>query len=108
MFHARIWLDLVDMFHVGTCSTHCHTPILHPIYQSLQVLQTIHSVSSAATSIHKYAGECIGTKLSEGNERDFDEATLKAGQNILGAQMSAFKGESQAGMNMGKARKVCD
>jgi len=90
-------------------STHCHTPPLHPPTPvSLQVLQTIYGVSSIATSLHKYAGECIGTKISEGNERDFDEATLKAGQNILGAQMSAFKGESQSGMNMGKARKVCD
>ena len=73
-----------------------------------QVLQTLYGVSSAATSIHKYAGECIGTKLSEANERDFDEATLKAGQNVLGAQMGAFKGDSQSGMNMGKTRKVCD
>lgn len=84
------------------------TADLYEAQNMSQVLQTIYAVSSAASSIHKYAGECIGTKLSEGNERDFDEATLKAGQNILGAQMGAFKGESQAGMNIGKARKVCD
>ena len=73
-----------------------------------QVISTIYAVSSVASSAKGYGGPCIGTKIAEKNERDFDEATLNAGKFVLGGQMGYTEGESQSGMNIGKTRKVVD
>ena len=47
-------------------------------------------------------------KKSEKNVRDFSEEQLKAGQSIISLQYGTNKGASQAGMNMGKQRKIID
>merc|ERR1712059_107840 len=84
------------------------TADLYETQNMSQVLQTITACSSVATSKHGYEGMCIGVKLSEENAREFDQATIDAGKAILGGQTGWNKGETQAGMSMGKARKVID
>jgi len=84
------------------------TADLYEVQNMAQVISCIYAVSSVATSKHGYEGACIGTKIADANEREFDQATLDAGKNILGGQMGFTGGENQSGMNMGKTRKVCD
>lgn len=86
--------------------SHFHLLLWHAAL--CQVLGTIYAVSSVASSSHGYAGACIGIKISDKNEREFDEATINAGKAIMGGQMGYTAGESQSGMSMGKTRKVCD
>lgn len=47
-------------------------------------------------------------KKSEKNVREFSEEQLKAGQSIISLQYGTNKGASQAGMNIGKQRKIID
>eukprot|EP00918_Siedleckia_nematoides_P064276 GHVU01139748.1.p1 GENE.GHVU01139748.1~~GHVU01139748.1.p1 ORF type:complete len:209 (-),score=24.63 GHVU01139748.1:228-854(-) len=42
------------------------------------------------------------------NVREFSEEQLRAGAGVIGLQMGSNKGASQAGMNMGKGRKILD
>jgi len=84
------------------------TADLYEVQNMSQVIGTLYSVSSYATSLRGYAGPSIGTKIAEKNEREFDEETLKAGMSIVGGQMGFTEGETQSGMTMGKTRKVCD
>jgi len=83
------------------------TADLYECQNMSQIISTIYAVSSFASS-KGYAGPCIGTKIAEKNERDFDEATLNAGKFVLGGQMGFTEGDSQTGMSMGKTRKVVD
>ncbi|KAF6306003.1 calponin 2 [Rhinolophus ferrumequinum] len=45
-----------------------------------------------------YSGVDIGVKYSEKQERNFDDATMKAGQCVIGLQMGTNKCASQSGM----------
>ncbi|XP_063695106.1 myophilin-like isoform X3 [Bolinopsis microptera] len=84
------------------------TADLYECQNMSQVLANIAAVSSVASSSKGYQGSCIGTKIADHNERDFDEATLNAGKFVLGGQMGFTEGENQSGMSMGKTRKVVD
>ena len=84
------------------------TADLYECQNMSQVLGTITACSTVATSLHNYQGPCIGVKLADENQREFDEATLAAGKSMLTGQTGWNQGETQAGMNMGKTRKVVD
>jgi len=67
--------------------------------QNLAQVQTgLYNVGSTAQK-KGYNGPVIGAKMSEKNERNFDEETMKAGQNIIGLQMGTNQGASQKGMS---------
>lgn len=53
-----------------------------------------------------WKGPKLGPKPADANERNFDEATLKAGEGIIGLQAGQNKGATQAGQNMGAGRKI--
>lgn len=54
-----------------------------------------------------FNGPVIGKKMATQNKRDFDEATLKAGQAVIGLQYGSNKGASQAGMTAyGTGRQI--
>ena len=49
----------------------------------------------------------MGVKQASENKREFDEATLKAGQSMIGLQYGTNKGASQAGMTpYGASRQI--
>lgn len=54
-------------------------------------------------------GPTLGPKMSHGEKRETTEEELRAGrQGIIGLQAGSNKGASQAGLNMGKQRKIVD
>ena len=54
-----------------------------------------------------FDGPVIGKKMATRNERAFDEATMKAGQSVIGLQYGSNKGASQAGMTAyGTGRQI--
>ena len=54
-----------------------------------------------------FDGPVIGKKMPTQNKRAFDEATLKAGQAVIGLQYGSNKGASQAGMTAyGTGRQI--
>lgn len=55
-----------------------------------------------------FEGPCIGAKIADANPREFSEEQLKQGETMIGLQMGSHKGASQAGMSMGKTRKIMD
>ena len=73
----------------------------------MQVIQTIYALSSRAEG-HKYTGASIGVKISEPNEREFDEETIAAGKSVIGQQAGWNKGANQSGMNIGNCRHITD
>lgn len=67
----------------------------------------MYAVGSVASK-NGYSGPTIGAKLADANPREFTEEQLKQGETIVGLQMGSHKGASQAGMSMGKTRKIMD
>jgi len=56
---------------------------------------------------NSFDGPVIGKKMATQNKRAFDEATLKAGQAVIGLQYGSNKGASQAGMTAyGTGRQI--
>lgn len=53
-----------------------------------QVLSTIYSLGAAAQR-RKVEGPTLGIKMSDKHEREFSEAKLKAGQNVIGLQVGS-------------------
>merc|ERR1711937_169217 len=54
-----------------------------------------------------FNGPVIGKKMATQNKRAFDDATLKAGQSVIGLQYGSNKGASQAGMTAyGTGRQI--
>ena len=54
-----------------------------------------------------FDGPVIGKKMATQNKRAFDDATLKAGQSVIGLQYGSNKGASQAGMTAyGTGRQI--
>ena len=41
-----------------------------------------------------FDGPVIGAKMSEKNQRNFDDETMKAGQNIIGLQVNSIPASS--------------
>ena len=66
-----------------------------------------YSIPSQA-QIKGFDGPTLGPKQAEGEQREWSEEQLKAGQGIIGLQMGTNKGASQAGMTMGKSRMIID
>ena len=60
------------------------------------------------TQRNGFDGPTIGPKPSEKNVREFTEEQLQAGKTVIGLQAGSNQGASQAGMNIGKGRKITD
>lgn len=78
------------------------------LYEKQNMAQVIICLQSVARKAHHKGKKGFGPKESTENRRTFTEEQLKAGQGVIGLQMGTNKGASQAGMNMGKARKIVD
>lgn len=71
-----------------------------------QVLSTLYSLGSTAGS-KGVSGPMIGTKYAEKNQREFDEATQRAGRSVIGLQMGTNQVASQRGMTgYGQGRQI--
>jgi len=71
-----------------------------------QITMTLFALGRETYRHPEWSGPWLGPKPSEENKRDFDEATLNAGQTIIGLQAGSNKGATQAGQNMGAGRKI--
>eukprot|EP00300_Choanocystis_sp_HF-7_P027290 c32376_g1_i1.p1 GENE.c32376_g1_i1~~c32376_g1_i1.p1 ORF type:complete len:234 (-),score=8.26 c32376_g1_i1:119-766(-) len=73
-------------------------PTKDPKAGDMTIAQCIHALGSAAAK-HGWNGPQLGIKISDPNNRNFDEATLRAGESML-TKVSAGStgGASQAGM----------
>ena len=85
-------------------------PILWPLGHRAQ-LQVISYISfftlGGLAQRQGFNGPVIGKKLATENKREFDEATMKAGQSVIGLQYGSNKGASQAGMTAyGTGRQI--
>ncbi|XP_063695109.1 myophilin-like isoform X6 [Bolinopsis microptera] len=76
--------------------------------QNMSQVQTCMFAVGTVSQKNGYQGPTIGTKISKPNPRDWSEEQLKAGDTIIGQQMSCYKGATQAGMNIGKNRNIID
>ena len=47
-----------------------------------------------------------GPKEAQAEKREWSEAQLKEGQNVIGLQMGSNKGASQSGMTFGQQRQI--
>ena len=81
--------------------------IATPLICACQVQTCMFAVGTVSQK-NGYQGPTIGTKISKANPRDWSEEQLKAGDTIIGQQMSCYKGATQAGMNIGKNRNIID
>jgi len=71
-----------------------------------QVTSTIFALGRTTYNHPEWTGPWLGPKPSEENKRNFDEATLRAGEGMIGLQAGQNKGASQAGSNLGASRKI--
>jgi len=71
-----------------------------------QVTSTIFALGRTTYNHPEWQGPFLGPKPSQENFRNFDEATLRAGETIIGLQAGQNKGASQAGSNLGASRKI--
>merc|ERR1711973_409059 len=70
------------------------------------VVDNLHSLGGLAQK-QGFNGPVIGKKMATQNKREFDEATMKAGQSLIGLQYGSNKGASQAGMTAyGTGRQI--
>lgn len=63
-----------------------------------QVQVSLLALAGKAKTKGLQSGVDIGVKYSEKQERNFDDATMKAGQCVIGLQMGTNKCASQSGM----------
>jgi len=71
-----------------------------------QVTSTIFALGRTTYNHPEWSGPYLGPRPSQENNRNFDEATLRAGETIIGLQAGQNKGASQAGSNLGASRKI--
>ena len=67
------------------------------LYEAENIPQVINGLHAVGRKAQAKGQEGIGPKESAENKREFDEQTLKAGQNVIGLQMGTNRGASQAG-----------
>ncbi|XP_069139477.1 myophilin-like isoform X2 [Argopecten irradians] len=73
-----------------------------------QVTLCIHAMARVAQTRDDYKGPILGPKMAEKQEREFTEAQLREGRNVISLQYGSNEGASQAGLNMGKQRSIMD
>ncbi|VEN36189.1 unnamed protein product [Callosobruchus maculatus] len=71
-----------------------------------QVTNTLFALGRETYRHPEWKGSHLGPKPAEENKRDFDEATLRAGETMIGLQAGTNKGATQAGQNIGAGRKI--
>lgn len=70
------------------------------------VTQTIFALGRAAYRHPEWKGPFLGPRGAEENKREFSEAQLRAGENIIGLQAGTNRGASQSGQSFGATRKI--
>jgi len=72
------------------------------------VVKSLYALARTAQA-KGFDGPVMGPKMAEKCERNFTEDEIRKGRDAhLGLQMGTNKGASQAGMNLGKQRKIID
>jgi len=70
------------------------------------VVDNLHALGGLAQK-QGFTGPMLGKKMATQNKREFDDATMKAGQSVIGLQYGSNKGASQAGMtSYGTGRQI--
>jgi hypothetical protein len=67
------------------------------LYEGENIPQVVNGLHALGRKAQAKGQEGIGPKEAVANKREFDEQTLKAGQNVIGLQMGTNRGASQAG-----------
>jgi len=73
---------------------------VNDLYENKNLYMVVDNIYSLGGMTQKksWSGPVLGVKQSTENKRNFDEETMKAGQNLIGLQYGTNKGASQAGM----------
>nr|CAI5860841.1 unnamed protein product [Callosobruchus analis] len=71
-----------------------------------QVTNTLFALGRETYRHPEWKGSHLGPKPADENKREFDEATLRAGETVIGLQAGTNKGATQAGQNIGAGRKI--
>jgi len=83
------------------------TADLYECQNMSQVVVALYAVSAVSVK-NGWTGPSIGAKLAQKNERNFTDEQLNEGKTVIGLQYGTNKGASQAGMSIGKTRKIMD
>ena len=81
---------------------------VNDLYEMKNVYMVIDNCYSLSGFAQKkgWQGPSLGVKHSSQNKREFDEATLNAGKNVISLQYGTNQGASQAGMVYGSTRPI--
>jgi hypothetical protein len=93
----------------GVCDEEIfQTPDLFEARNVKQVVLHLFALGRTA-QVKGFDGPTLGPKTSEENKRNFTEEQNRASRDAhIGLQAGQNKGASQAGINMGKGRNICD
>jgi len=78
------------------------------LYEAQDPNSVIMCLAALARKADKFNKEAIGPRESQGDKKEWTPQQLKAGDGIIGLQAGSNKFASQAGMNIGKTRKIID
>ncbi len=70
------------------------------------VTQAIFSLARTCYKHPEFKGPWLGPRPSEENKREFSDDVTAAGKTVIGLQAGQNKGASQAGSNLGAARRI--
>jgi hypothetical protein len=78
------------------------------LYEGQNIPQVITGISALARKVGAKRPDLptIGPKEAQGEKREWTEAQLKEGQNVIGLQMGSNKGANQSGMTFGQQRQI--
>jgi len=93
---SKYGLNQADLFQVND---------LYEMKNVYMVIDNCHSLSGFAQK-KGWKGPSLGVKHSSQNLREFDQATLNAGKNVISLQYGSNQGASQAGMSYGSNRPI--
>jgi len=93
---SKYGLNQADLFQVND---------LYEMKNVYMVIDNCYSLSGFAQK-KGWKGPSLGVKHASQNPREFDEATLNAGKNVISLQYGSNQGASQAGMSYGTNRPI--
>jgi len=106
-------MENIQKFLNGCEAYGVHSTFLFPtidLYEGRNMSAVLNTLLALGTETQRngFDGPTIGPKPSEKNVREFTEEQLAAGKTMIGLQAGSNQGASQAGMNIGKGRKITD
>lgn len=78
------------------------------LYEAQDPNSVIMCLSALARRADKFGKQPMGPRESHGEKKEWTPEQLKAGEGIIGLQAGSNKFATQAGMNIGKTRKIID